>query len=136
MDTHITFMESEKMEKLSDSGNFRELIEAVTPRTTNDTRESWLRRAARMAGCSYRSTKAVFYSEITDPDHKTITKLRRAAQHHAVNLARQFELAATSLDHRDADFHSHHIAALLLAARDLRRLGVPEDEEMNNARDC
>jgi hypothetical protein len=125
---NLAVMESKKMENLS-SENFRELIEAVTPRSVNDSRESWLRRAARLAGCSYRSAKSVFYQEITDPDHKTITKLRRAAQHHANNLARQFELAAVALDHRDADFHLHDIDAFRAAAHALRKLGVAEAED-------
>lgn len=111
-----------KSEKFSKGQKVRELVEAVAgTRTINDSRESWLRRAARMAGTSYRQAKALFYSEITDPYHPTVTKFKEAAgRHEARNLAQHFEHAAASLDHRDADFHCHDIAALLHAARKLR----------------
>ena len=100
----------------------RELVEAVAgPRLTNDTRESWLHRAARLAGTTYRQAKALFYSEITDPHHPTVTKFKEAAgKHEARNMAQQFERLAVALDHRDADFHGPEIAALLGAARALR----------------
>lgn len=109
-------------ENLSKDKNVRELVEAVAgPRLTNDTRESWLRRAARLAGTAYRQAKALFYSEISDPHHPTITKFKEAAgKHEARNMAETFERMAVALDHRDADFHSPEIAALLSAARALR----------------
>lgn len=110
-----------KSEKAS---TVRELVTAVAcPRTTNDTRESWLRRAARLAGTSYRRAKALFYSEITDPFHPTITKFKQAAgKHEAIQLAEQFERLAVALDRRDSDFHGPDIAALLTQARALRDL--------------
>jgi hypothetical protein len=111
-------MKSERFSKV------RDLIAAVAgPRTDNDTRETWLRRAARMAGTSYRQAKALFYNEIADPYHPTITKFKEAAgKHEARIMAEQFERMAVSLDHRDSDFHSQDIAALLGAARALRGL--------------
>lgn len=106
------------------SRRMRELVEAVAgPRTINDSRESWLRRAARLAGTTYRQAKALFYEEIADPHHPTITKFKEAAgRHEARLLAEQFERLAVALDHRDTDFHSPEIAALLGAARALRGL--------------
>jgi hypothetical protein len=110
-------MKTEKVSKV------RELVTAVAgPRTTNDTRESWLRRAARLAGTSYRQAKALFYSEITDPYHPTVTKFKQAAGHDAIQLAEQFERLAVALDRRDSDFHGPDIAALLTQARALRGL--------------
>jgi hypothetical protein len=116
-------------EKFSRSQKVRELVEAVAgPRTINDTRESWLRRAARMAGTTYRQAKALFYSEISDPYHPTVTKFKEAAgRHEARQLAEQYERIAVALDHRDSDFHSHDIAALLTQALALRNLAGPGD---------
>jgi hypothetical protein len=116
-------------EKLSKGNTVRELVEAVAgPRTINDSRESWLRRAARLAGTSYRQAKSLFYSEITDPHHPTVTKFKEAAGRHEARLiAQQFERAAVALDHRDSDFHCNDIAALLHAARALRNLDSTGD---------
>jgi hypothetical protein len=110
-------MNPEKVSKV------RELVTAVAgPRTTNDTRESWLRRAARLAGTSYRQAKALFYSEIVEP-HPTITKFKQAAgKHEAMQIAERFERMAMALDRRDSDFHGDDIAALLTQARALRDL--------------
>lgn len=120
-----------KSEKFSGETKVRELVEAVAgPRTINDSRESWLRRAARMAGTTYRQAKALFYSEITDPHHPTITKFKEAAgRHEARILAEQYERIAVALDHRDTDFHSADIVALLHAARALRSLDRTGDGE-------
>jgi hypothetical protein len=120
----IAFMESEKMEKFSGAGNLRDLIEAVAgPRTINDSRESWLRRAARLAGTSYRQAKALFYGEITDPDHRTVTRFKRVAgRHEAIQLAEQYERIAMALHHRDADFYEPDVAAARAQAHRLRNL--------------
>ena len=111
-------------EKLS-GGSMRELVAAAAgPRLWNDTRESWLARAARRSGVSYRQAKALFYGEIQDADHRTARRMREAAgQHEAGQLAQRFEALASSLQSRDADFHREDIAALLHAARALSRLG-------------
>lgn len=39
------------------------VIQAAGPRDWNDTRDSWLMRAARVLGLSHRRTKAIFYGE-------------------------------------------------------------------------
>lgn len=116
---------------ISEKVSTRELIAAVAgPKTTNDTRESWLRRAARLAGTSYRQAKALFYSEIADPYHPTITKFKEAAgKHEARQLAEQFERLAIAIDRRDSDFHVADIAALLSQARALRNLHSTGDGE-------
>ena len=103
----------------------RNLVAAVAgPRQWGDTRESWLARAARRAGVSYRQAKALFYGEIIDADHRTARRMREAAgQHEAEQLAQRFEALAGSLQSRDADFHCSDVAALVDAARALRGLG-------------
>lgn len=113
-------------EKFSRSQKVRELVEAVAgPRSINDTRESWLRRAARLAGTTYRQAKALFYSEISDPYHPTVTKFKEAAGiHEAKQLADHYERMALALHHRDADFHQHDVAAALAQAHALRNLVV------------
>ena len=102
----------------------RELVEAVAgPRLTNDTRESWLRRAARLAGTTYRQAKALFYSEITDPYHPTVTRFKEAAgKHEARIMAEHYERIAMALIQRDPDFHQPDITALLAQADALRNL--------------
>lgn len=118
-----------KSEKFSRSRKVRDLIEAVAgPRMVNDTRETWLRRAARMAGTSYRQAKALFYSEISDPYHPTVTKFKEAAgKHEAIQLAEHYERVAVALDRRDSDFHCNDIAGLLTQALALRNLVGPGD---------
>lgn len=112
-------------EKFSRGMQVRELVEAVAgPRLTNDTRETWLRRAARMAGTTYRQAKALFYSEITDPHHPTVTKFKEAASfnNEMRQLAYDYECMAMALQHRDADFHQHDVSAALANADTLRNL--------------
>lgn len=113
------------------SGSMRELVAAVAgPREWGDTRESWLARAARRANVSYRQAKALFYGEITDPEHKAARRMRIAAgRHEAEQLAHRFETLAVALDVRDAGFHSPDIAALVHAARALRGLAGAGDDE-------
>jgi hypothetical protein len=115
---------SKMSEKFSRSQPVRELVEAVAgPRMVNDTRETWLRRAARMAGTTYRQAKALFYSEISDPYHPTVTKFKEAAgKHEAIQMAEQFERIAMALHHRDPDFYQHDRAAMLAQAESLRNL--------------
>jgi hypothetical protein len=112
------------LEKCS-GDTMRNLVAAVAgPRQWGDTRESWLARAARRAGVSYRQAKALFYGEIIDADHRTARRMREAAgQHEAEQLAQRFEALAGSLQSRDADFHGSDVAALVDAARALRGLG-------------
>lgn len=102
----------------------RYLIAAVAgPKLDTDNRDSWLRRAARSAGTSYRQARALFYGEISDPHHATVSKFKQAAgRHEARNLAQQFESLAHALNVRDQDFHSSDVAALISAARALRGL--------------
>lgn len=118
-------------ENVSRVCSMRELVVAAAgPRLDTDTRDSWLRRAARNAGTSFRQTKALFYGEINDPHHRTVTKFREAAgRHEARNLAAQFESLARSLNVRDQDFYQQDVAALLHAARAISNLDRPRTDE-------
>jgi len=119
--------------KFSSGVSLRELVAAVAgPREWSDTRESWLARAARRSAVSFRQIRAVWYAEITDPDHPSARKLRDAArrlgQTEAQALAEKFETVARALGAADSDFHRTDIAALVDAARALRGLGMPGDD--------
>lgn len=111
----------------------RDLVAVVAgPRQWSDTRESWLSRAARRAQLNYRTIKALFYAEITDPDHPSVRRLRDAAARlgktEGEALAEKFETLATALRVSDADFYSADVAQLIDAARALRGLGRPRND--------
>lgn len=120
-------------EKRSEERKMRELIAAVAgPVQFSDNRKSWLSRAARNSGLTFRTVKALFYGEINDPDHLAARRLKDVAalvegQGMARSLAEKFETIAGGLNAADADFHSNHVAALLDAAgrlRDVDRTGT------------
>ncbi len=105
----------------------REAVAAVAgPKEWSDTRETWNARAARRANVSYRQAKALFYGEITDPEHKAVRRMRDAAvrygQAEAQEMAARFETIAEAMNAGNADRYSKDIAALLDAARALRGL--------------
>lgn len=104
----------------------RELVAAVAgPRLVSDNRKSWLNRAAKRAGISYRAVKGVFYAEITDQSHYAIRLLRHEAQRRAETLAGRFETIAQGMESTDPNFYSEDVAALVHAARLLRGLDNP-----------
>lgn len=93
------------------------------PMGPNDTRESWLARAARKSRVSYRQIKALWYGQTVDP--KTTVALgvllaAKKARDEASELASQFESIAGSLNAKDQDFYSPDVLALIDAARALR----------------
>ncbi len=98
----------------------RELIAAVAgPREWSDTRESWLARAARKAGISYRQTKSLWYGEIQDETHRSARLMRDAAE----RLAQRYEAIIAS-ERAKAGVHklSTDRAALIRIIRALRDL--------------
>jgi hypothetical protein len=108
------------MEKCS-GRPMRELVAAVAgPREHSDTRQSWLNRAARRAGISFRSAKAVWYGEIDSPKHPSIRLLQHAAEKRALELSKRFDTVARAMVTTDPDFYRADIAALVHAARTLR----------------
>ncbi len=112
------------LEKLS--MQIRDAIGALAgPRGIVDSRARWFERAARKANVSPRSIKSAFYGEITDPEHKVIRRILRAAeatnQAAANDLAITYRTMAERLQRTDPDMHQHDIDALLTAARILVR---------------
>jgi len=101
----------------------RQLVAAVAgPREFSDNCKSWLNRAARRAGISYRSVKAVFYAEITDPNHHAVRLLEFAARERAGTLASRFEAVAQGMETADPDFYRADVLAFIDVARALRGL--------------
>lgn len=96
------------------------------PRDWGVTRESWLARVPeKVQTVTYRTVKALWYGEISDPEHWAARDIKRAAdllraQQQASQLASQFESIARGLDVTDAEFHRNTIAQLLSAAGKLR----------------
>jgi hypothetical protein len=54
--------------------------ELAGPRSFTDTRESWLARAARKAGISFRQAKAFHYGETANPRVADVEKVRAAVR--------------------------------------------------------
>jgi len=99
-------------------------IEVIAgPVLANDTKESWLARAARRAGITYRQCKALYYRETVDPKVSVASGVLIAAdkaRKEASELASRFESLAGSLNAKDADFFGNDVAALIHAAQRLR----------------
>lgn len=116
-----------KAEKLSEESSMRELVlAAVGPKRDFETRERWIERAARKAGITYRAAKAVFYREITDPEHRAIRRLAEAARLRQKERAARADAAdsfgrlvalRSSLASIDPEFHREAIAKLDEAIR-------------------
>lgn len=82
-------------------------------------RKSWLARAARVAGVTYRQIKALYYGEHGDPRHSVGMKLLAAAQDARVQRAR--------CDARNvAEFFSRHAQALADVDPNLNRKRIDE----------
>lgn len=104
--------------------NWQKEIEVIAgPKTPSDTWESWLARAARRSGASFRQIKALYYGETNDPRYQVaagvITAAHKARQE-ARDMASQFESLAGAMNASDSDFYSEDVLALLHAARALR----------------
>jgi hypothetical protein len=95
------------------------------PMLPSDTRESWLARAARKAGITFRQAKALRYGETKDPKHSVAVSVLSAADQARMDQARRdvqsvaeiYRSHAASLERIDADFHREQINALVNAAR-------------------
>ncbi len=116
---------------MSEKASMRRLVEAVAgPRTWSDTRQSWLNRAARRSGLSFRTIKGIWYGEITDESHAAIRILRRTAADTSPEiLAQRLEALARGMVAADADFYRPDIRALIDAVRALRNLDRPGNDQ-------
>lgn len=82
-------------------------------------RKSWLARAARTAGVTYRQIKALYYGEHDDPRYSVGMKLLAAAQEAKIQRARCDALNV-------AEFFSRHAQALAVGGTDLDRKRIDE----------
>lgn len=87
---------------MSSAAFWRSRLEAIAGEPQwSDTRESMIARAARTAGVPFRTARALFYGETTDPRFSAGVKIDRAAQ----QQADRFDAVAASLEESDAEFH-------------------------------
>lgn len=107
------------------------IIEIAGPRKLFDSRELWLDRAARAAGISKRTAKAIFYCECADPRASVVEKIREAQKRRArddaeaiaagkreyTELLDRIARLEAALAIHDPDFHEHSIDALRGMAR-------------------
>lgn len=104
----------------------KEIAFLAGPRDWGVTRESWLARVPeKVQTVTYRTVKALWYGEITDPDHWAARDIKRAveviqAQRDAAALAEQLQSLITGLNVTDANFHQPTVAALIGSLRQLR----------------
>lgn len=110
----------------------REEIECVVgPRQWGDTRESWLARVPKAVKSllgtqtetvSFRMVRALWYGEISDPEHSAARDIRRAAElsrarKQALDLAGKYLQIAGTMNASDQAFFSEDIARLERVAR-------------------
>lgn len=106
--------------------NVRTQIAIVAgPKDWGDTRESWLARVPRkIKTVSFRTVKALWYGEITDPEHWAARDIRREAEliqakREAAELASQYQQIAGGMRATDQDFFRTEIDRLERIARQL-----------------
>lgn len=93
------------------------------PREWGDTRESWLARVPRkVQTVSFRTVKALWYGEISDPTHWAARDIQRAAEiikarEEAATLAGQYQIIAGGMRDADQSFFSKEIDRLERLAR-------------------
>lgn len=103
----------------------REIAIVAGPKDWGDTRESWLGRVPRkVRTVSFRTVKALWYGEITDPEHWAARDIRREAEliearKEAASLASQFQSIAGGMRATDQDFFRTEIDRLERIARQL-----------------
>ena len=88
-------------------------------------RKSWLSRAARKSGATYRQVKSLYYGECTDPKTSVALGVLSAAEkarNEASELASRFDSLAGAMNASDSDFYGEDVVALIHAARRLRGL--------------
>lgn len=117
---------SDGKRKMSIAVNWSQMIGAIAgPMQPGDTRESWLSRAARRAGISYRQAKALRYGEVTDPKFSVANSVLSAADRARIEEARRDALYVANLCHQhaetlarvDENSHRPEIDALVETAR-------------------
>lgn len=100
------------------------------PFSPNDTKESWLARAARRSSISLRHIKSLYYGHVKDPKHSVASSVLSAAElarktearKDASRLATRFETIAGGMNATDPDFYRADVDSLVNAARILREM--------------
>lgn len=101
----------------------REIAIVAGPKDWGDTRESWLARVSRkVPTVKFRTVKALWYGEISDPNHWAARDIRREAQliearKEAAALAVQYQSVIGGLRAADESFYSAEIDRLERIAR-------------------
>lgn len=100
-----------------------EIAIVAGPKNWGDTRESWLARVpAKVKTVSFRTVKALWYNEISDPEHWAARDIRREAEliqakREAAELASQYQQIAGGMRVADQDFYRTEINRLERLAR-------------------
>lgn len=100
-----------------------EIATVAGPREWGDTRDSWLARVTRrVPTVSHRTVRALWYGEITDPDHWAARDIRREAdlilaRREAQSLADQYQSIAGGMRAQDENFYRTEIDRLERIAR-------------------
>lgn len=103
----------------------KEIAIVAGPRGWGDTRESWLAIVPRkVTTVSFRTVKALWYGEITDPTHWAARDIRRAAEEiearrEASALMAQYQTMIGGLRAADENFYREEIDRLERVLRDL-----------------
>lgn len=101
-----------------DSSVRREIAIVAGPRGWGDTRESWLAIVPRkVTTVTFRTVKALWYGEITDPMHWAARDIRRAAEEiearrEASALMAQYQTIIGGLRAADENFYRAEIDRL------------------------
>lgn len=96
----------------------KEIAIVAGPRDWGDTRESWLARVTRrVPTVTFRTVKALWYGEISDPMHWAARDIRRAAEiiearREASALASRYRTIIGGMRAKDEDFYSAEIDRL------------------------
>jgi hypothetical protein len=117
-------MPEKKVGKMEQAINWPDEI-GVIAGPFGGNRKSWLARAARTAGVTYRQIKALYYGEHDDPRYSVGMKLLAAAREakiqkarcDALNVAEFFSRHAQALAEDYPDFHRQRIDEFVAAAR-------------------
>lgn len=116
------------------------VIALAGERRWNETRQRWLERAARRAGITYRSARALFYCEPHQPRAAVLHKVRAAVERKNKSLEANAHNANQGLLDRlarieaalmasDPDFYSEAISAIRDTARQINGKASPAGNE-------
>lgn len=113
------------------------IVALAGERNWKETRARWLERAARAAGISYRTARAIFYGEIRDPRGSVVERVRCALGEKAREAKPRdefdlFKERLSALEARllsiDPEFYREGINALRNATREIRRSVNPDGD--------